>query len=236
MMRKNPDTADSFSKMLISVLVHDLRQPFASLISAADMIKYADHPLSEEELYMIFDHMRHTASKSIKLLDGLVFWMKSQNSGYTCQTQSLPLRDLINSANGLYIHDQASKSISISNTIPEHQLIHANKEMLQFINRNILSNATKYSPPGGTINISCSVEDARIIVAFADQGMGIREEQLERLFSIQDTPVLDSHYLQGAGIALSICQDMIRQMNGKLWAESAYGHGATFFYSLPLPA
>lgn len=235
-MRKKQDTSDSFSKMLISVLVHDLRQPFATLISAADMIKYADHPLSEEELYMIFDHMRHTASKSIKLLDGLVFWMKSQNNGYTCQTQSLPLRELINNANGLYIYDQASKSISISNTIPEHQLIHANKEMLQFINRNILSNATKYSPPGGIINISCSVEDNQITVAFADQGMGIREEQLERLFSVQDTRVLDSHYLQGAGIALSICQDMIWQMEGKLWAESSYGHGATFFYSLPLPA
>lgn len=222
--------------MLISVLVHDLRQPFATLISAADMIKYADHPLSEEELYMIFDHMRHTASKSIKLLDGLVFWMKSQSNGYTYEAQPLHLRDLINNANGLYIHDQASKAIRIANTIPEHQLVHANKEMLQFINRNILSNATKYSPPGGTINISCRVEDNQITVAFADQGMGIREDQLERLFNTQDTRVLDSHYLQGAGIALSICQDMIWQMDGKLWAESAYGHGATFFYSLPLLA
>lgn len=236
MTKKKQDASDSFSKMLISVLVHDLRQPFATLISAADMIKYADHPLSEEELYMIFDHMRHTASKSIKLLDGLVFWMKSQSNGYTYEAQPLHLRDLINNANGLYIHDQASKAIRIANTIPEHQLVHANKEMLQFINRNILSNATKYSPPGGIINISCSVEDNQITVAFADQGMGIREDQLERLFNTQDTRVLDSHYLQGAGIALSICQDMIWQMDGKLWAESAYGHGATFFYSLPLLA
>lgn len=234
MMAKNQDTSDSFSKMLFSVLVHDFRQPFAALISVADLIKSADHPLSEEELYMIIEHMHDTSVKSLKLLDGLVFWLKSQSNGYTCEIQPLLLHDLINEANELYVQNQASKAISISNNIPEHQFIHGNKEMLQFINRNILSNATKYSPSRGVIDISCSIEGGQITVAFRDQGMGIREEQLERLFNIQDTKVLDSYHLRGAGIALNICQDMIRQMNGKIWAESVYGHGATFFYSLPL--
>lgn len=222
--------------MLISILAHDLRQPFSTLIATTDMIKYADQPLSEKELHMIFDHLHHTASKSIKLLDGLIFWLKSQSDSNTYQAEPLLLHDLINEANSLYIHDQLSKAVVVFNAIPSYQLVHANKEMLQFINRNILSNATKYSPAGGVINISCSVKDNQITVAFKDQGIGIREDKLERLFNIHDTEVLDGYHLQGAGIALNICQDIIRQTNGKLWVESVYGQGATFFYSLPLPA
>lgn len=233
MMTEERYRLDNFSKMLISVLAHDLRQPFSTLILVTDMFKNSECPLSDEELRIFFGHIRDTAVESVKLLDGLVTWMKSQDNTYVYQAQPWCLHDLINEANNLYVYNQAGKGLHISNAVPQKQLVYADREMLQFINRNILSNATKYSPLGGTIKISSRVENNYITVAFEDQGIGIREDQLQGIFNIQDTKATNGDYT-GAGIALNICQNMIQQANGKLWVESTYGKGTIFYYSLPL--
>jgi K+-sensing histidine kinase KdpD len=227
---------NNFNSMLVSVLAHDLRQPFASFIMAIDAIKYTKRILSQEDLHLLLEDLRVTASESIELLDGLLYWMKSQKTGASNQSQHLQLNNLIQEANSLFQFDQLDKNISIYNIIPEGQSIYAHKQMLQFINRNILSNATKHSPYGGSIGITCSTEDDWITVAFTDQGTGISSERLESLFSINDTTDDGEYKLKGSGIALSICRDMIGQMNGKLWAESLPNTGSTFYYTLPLTA
>ncbi|SDT14725.1 Histidine kinase-, DNA gyrase B-, and HSP90-like ATPase [Mucilaginibacter mallensis] len=231
---KELNERDHFSNMLISILAHDLRQPFATFISFIDMIKHTNQKLSQKELLMIFDDMRDTASKSIELLDGLLQWRKSQDSGFIYRTEPLFLNKLIDEANSLYLYDQIGKTVSVVNHVPESQLIYVHKEMLQFINRNILNNATRYSMPGGVIRVSSSVHKNAITVAFKDQGKGMTAEKLKRIFYNQEYSESGDSDVKGAGIALSICRDMIQIMNGKIWAESVPGTGTTFYYSLPL--
>lgn len=231
---KELNERDHFSNMLISILAHDLRQPFATFISFMDMIKHTNQKLSQKELLMILDDMRYTAVKSIELLDGLLQWRKSQDSGFIYQTQPLFLSKLIDEANSLYLYDQIGKTVSLVNYIPQDQLICAHKEMLQFINRNILNNATRYSMPGGVIHVSSSVNENTITVAFNDQGKGMTPDKLRKIFNNQEFSESGDSDVKGAGIALSICREMIQIMNGKIWAESDPGIGTTFFYSLPL--
>jgi K+-sensing histidine kinase KdpD len=225
---------DSFSNMLISVLAHDLRQPFATLIMFVDMIKHTNQNLSQEEMLMVIENMRDTASKSIKFLDGLLYWIKTESDGFSYQFEALPLQDLINEANTLYHYEQQFKGVSFYNLIPNGQLIYAHKQMLQFINRNILSNATKHSAEGGNISVTCSLDQGWVTVAISDQGGGMTTDKLERLFNIHDSGTDSDYHINSAGIALSICKDMIYKMNGKLWAESMPDNGTTFFYSLPV--
>jgi K+-sensing histidine kinase KdpD len=233
MTTKEMDVPDNFSDMLVSVLIHDLRQPFATFIATVDMIKHTRRIVSQEEIHMIFEDIRDMSSRSIGLLDGLLYWRKSQKAGFAYQPQPLLLRDLIFEDNSLYLYDQLNKNISLYNIITEDQIIYGHKQMLQFINRNILSNATKYSPPGGIIGITCSIDNERITVAFTDQGKGMTASEMEKLFHITEAAAAESALLKGAGIALSICRDMIHQMHGKLWAESVPDQGTTFYYSLP---
>jgi K+-sensing histidine kinase KdpD len=220
--------------MLISVLAHDLRQPFATFIMFVDMIKHTNQALSQEELFMIMENMRDTASKSIDFLDGLLYWMKSESEGFAYQTEPLLLNELIYEANGLYHYDQGVKNLRIYNFVPQGQVIYAHKQMLQFINRNILSNATKHSVVGGHIGITSSIDENWITVAISDQGQGMTQERLDVLFNIHESGSVGDYHIDGAGIALSICKDMIHKMNGKLWAESMPGIGTTFYYSLPM--
>lgn len=224
----------NFNNRLISIMAHDLRQPFSSIIMTAEMLKLTQKPLDQDEFNLIMEDLRDTATKSIELLDGLLYWVKSKKEGFEYRTQPLFLNDLVNEANGLYIYDQQKKDICFRNCIPERQIIYAHQQMLLFINRNILSNATKYSPNNGTIKVTSTEDDTSITVAISDQGKGMSKLQIHNLFSIQQITKKDDSKLKGAGMALSICQDMIRQMNGRLWADSVPGEGTTFYYSLPL--
>lgn len=228
------ETQDTFCQTLIAILAHDLRQPFASIVMTADVIKHTQRPLAADETHLLFEELSNTAAKSIKLLDGLLCWVKSRKENSAGKTQPLLLCDLIYEANGLYLYDQISKNITLYNVIPECQLIYAHKEMLQFINRNILSNATKYSQHGGIIGVTCSADEDWVTVAFTDRGNGMTADQLQTLFHLQDNETqVQEGYLQSAGMAMSICKDMIAQMNGRIWAESSPGQGTTFYYSLP---
>src|SRR6202000_3035447 len=130
----------NFNNRLISIMAHDLRQPFSSIIMTSEMLKLTQKPLDQEEFNVIMEDLRDTASKSIELLDGLLYWVKSKKEGFEYKTQPLFLNDLVYESNGLYVYDQQKKNISFLNLIPERQLIFAHKHMLQFINRNLLSN------------------------------------------------------------------------------------------------
>jgi signal transduction histidine kinase len=111
-------------------------------------------------------------------------------------------------------------------------------EILHFViprkkNRNILSDATKYSPDGRLIGVTRSEDDNWITIAFTDQGKGMTNSQLHDFFHLKDNISDTGDLLKGAGMAMSICSDMIAQMNGRIWAESLVGEGTTFYYTLP---
>lgn len=222
---------NQFNNMLISVLAHDLRQPFSSIIMTSELLKLTGKVLTEEDLHKIVLDLNDTASKSLELLEGLLLWVKSKKENFQYSTFPILLQDNIEEANGLYVYDQQSKQVTLVNEIPGELVIPAHKQMLLFINRNLISNATKYSPKGGVIRIYTQVKNNEIIVAFEDQGPGMTKEQLGRLFTTGDT-VNPDDILKGAGVALSVCYDMIKQMKGRLWVDSELGKGTTFFYAL----
>jgi K+-sensing histidine kinase KdpD len=227
MTTKEPDVPDNFNNRQTAVLVHDLRQSFTAFIMTADMIKHTRRSLSQEELQVMFEDMRSVVLKSTGLLDGLLCWIKSQKVDFVYEAKPLFLIDLIQEANSSCLNDQLSKFISIYTDIPYHQLIYADKQMLQFINRNILSNATSYSHPESIIRITSSVEDDLITVAFI-------MDQLEKPFYIQETVDPEDYRHNDVSVVFNICKNLIGQMDGKLWVESVPGAGTTFFYSLPL--
>lgn len=222
-----------FHDTLLSVLAHDLRQPFSSVIMTSQLFKSGDDVFSEDELKTIMLDLDDTASKSIELLEGLLCWVKSKKESFEYKTEPIILQNNLSEANGLYLYDQNNKQITLLNKVPEQLIVHAHRQMLLFINRNMISNATKYSPKGGLITIHTEIKDGSTIVAFSDQGPGMTKEQVERLFRIDETNEQERSVGKGAGIALSICYDMIQQMKGRLWVETEPTKGSTFYYSLP---
>ncbi|MDB5088171.1 MAG: hypothetical protein JWR09_2165, partial [Mucilaginibacter sp.] len=226
---------NNFYDMLLSVLAHDLRQPFSSIIMTTDLLDFTKNAFSGQELEMIIRELKDTAVKSIELLHGILYWVKSKKAGFQYTAQPLLLYDMINEANSLYVVDQRKKNINVVNEIPKEQIIYGHQQMLLFICRNILNNAIKYTMPGSIIKVYTYSLENKTVVAFEDKGNGMSSEQLSKLFSINDKEVMGSAIVQGAGIALTIAHEMAGHMNGKLWAESEINKGTTFYLELPDP-
>jgi len=226
---KTLQVADEFKNKLFSILAHDFRTPLISTISIAGLMK--DNPeFTKEEMKVFYGDIEKQASGMLESFDIILQWIKQQLSGYQYKPETLIFHDLFNESTHILVEQLNAKKITLHNQIPTYITATSDKEMLQFVNRNILSNAIKFSPEGGTIVISCTQDDNLIVVSVTDEGSGMDEQTLSKLFSVSSN--FGSSTQHGAGIALSMCKDFIQKLGGQIWAGNAEPNGAVFSYSI----
>ncbi len=223
--------ADEFKSKLVSMLAHDFRSPLATTLSMASLMK-EDHVFSKEELTVFYNSLENEVSTLLRTFDSILQWVKKQYSGYTAMPEQIELHNLIEEAAAIHYSLFNTKNLTLVNRIDPTATLLSDKEIIQFVNRNLIHNAIKYSPEGGMITAAFRKSDTEIIVSITDEGMGMTPDQLNQLFSFSNTT--HSSIDQGAGVALTICKDFITKINGRIWAESAPGQGTTFFYALPV--
>lgn len=228
---KSLQVNDEFKNKLFSILAHDFRTPLIDTISIASLMK--DNPgFTKEEMEAFYGNIEKQASGMLESFDTILQWIKQQLSGYRYKPETLVLYDLFSESADIVKQQLDAKKVTVSNQIPVHITATSDKEMLQFVNRNLLSNAIKFSPKGGTIVISCTQDSNSITVSVADQGQGIDELTMSKLFSVSSN--FGSSTQHGAGIALSMCKDFIQKLHGRIWAKNAEPKGAVFMYAIPL--
>lgn len=220
-----------FNTMLISVIAHDVRQPFSTIVMLASVFNDDVDLLSEEEKLGIMKELAETSQKSLSFMDGLLEWIKSKKTGFEYQPEKLQIKDLIMEANTFFKIAQEKKNIKLTGNIPEHTTVLAHKQMLLFILRNILNNATKFSPVDGSIAIDSSIDNGNMIIAIRDQGAGMSQKQIDQLFSAGSGDQ-EQNENNGAGLALSISYEMAIIMNAKIAVTSRLEQGTTFYISL----
>ena len=108
------------------------------------------------------------------------------------------------------------------------------KERLQQVLINLLTNAVKYSPKSDKVFVNVIEKKGEIKVSVTDSGIGIRKENLEKIFERYYREEGRAVHFQGLGIGLSICREIIKRHNGKIWTESKPGKGSTFYFTIPL--
>ncbi|WP_121809183.1 PAS domain S-box protein [Mucilaginibacter kameinonensis] len=156
------------------------------------------------------------------------------------QTGKLPFTyadyDIIKSITDLReILQQTESSHQIILNLPlERLIIHADSQRIEQVIINLVTNAVKYSPKGDKVIITGAVINNKLRISVQDFGIGIQPDQLERVFSrFYRVENLASH-MSGLGIGLYICQEIVTRHQGRLWVESTYGEGSTFYFELPL--
>jgi len=222
--------AEKFKNNLVSILAHDFRSPLCSTISIARMMRNS-HGLQEDELELFYADIEKDATKMLESFDVILQWIRQQLSGYEFKAETLKFYDLFCESAALFQQQLEAKKITFSNKIPIDMTITSDKEMLQFVNRNLLSNAIKFSPEGGMIVVAGRIEGEEFMISVADDGPGLNAAVLGKLFAISSQSGNSTQ--TGAGIALSICRDFIKKLNGRIWAENKEPNGAVFCYTLP---
>ncbi|MBB6131647.1 ATP-binding protein [Mucilaginibacter lappiensis] len=221
---------DEFKNKLISILAHDFRTPLSSTISIARMMR-DKQGLTEMELEQFYTDIEKDANQLLESFDVVLQWIKQQLPGYQFKIETLTLYDLFGETEYIFRQQLEEKNISLINHVPNHLTVFSDKEMVQFANRNLLLNAIRLSPLGGTITINATQDRVATTVTLANDGSSLSSDTINRLFSVSSQFGASTQH--GAGIALAMCKDFIKKLGGSIGVENKNPSGALFYYTIP---
>lgn len=224
--------ANESKEKLISIIGHDLRGSVGALRSAAKAISDGMTDISEAK--NLLESFYPVADTTYDLLENLLTWTKCNKEKIAPSFEEINLKQLADKAMDHTRHLAAAKSVTTINNI-EDISIQADKNMILSVIRNMLTNAIKFSHQKSEVILSSEVENEKIIVSVHDDGIGIEADVLDQLLknpeNFQSAGTLGE---RGSGLGISICKTFLESHNGALWAESFFGEGTTFYFSLPL--
>lgn len=222
--------SDEFRSRLVSILAHDFRSPLISTLYLIRILK-GEGELDLEVKQGFFEKLEGDISGLLGQFDTTLQWIRQQLRGESVMLESLAPGHLLQEAVDSLAVLLEARGVTVSVDMGKDCNIRADREMLQFVNRNLLSNALKFAPAGSNIAVLGHTEGDRMVVWVTDTGTGIREERRDMVFEISGA---GGSTAEGAGIALALSRDFMEAMGGAIWVEATGPGGTTFAYSLPL--
>jgi PAS domain S-box-containing protein len=224
-------TKDKF----FSIIAHDLRSPFNNILGFAAILQ----ELVEEKGYVEareFTEIIKTASEqAVDLLNNLLEWSRLQTGKIRFKPENIKLMPLVDELIEFAAINARKKNILLHSNIPEELGMIADPSMISTILRNLISNAIKFTHEGGLINISAEIRAEENVIAVADNGVGMSQEFVDKLFRMDGSAsTRGTKNEAGTGLGLLLCKEFIEQHGGKIWVESVKNAGSTFYISVPL--
>ena len=224
-------TKDKF----FSIISHDLKSPFNSILGFSQLLETNIENNDQEERLEFIQIIRESAENTLKLLENLLEWAKSQTGKIKFNPEIISLEYLFSEAINLADSSAKNKNITISIAEGDNIQIYADSNMINTVLRNLLSNAIKFTPKNGKIVLKGILKDNEVWVTVWDNGIGIKSENIAKLFKISETVSSQGTENEiGTGLGLILCNEFIEKHNGKIWVESELGKGSEFKFMLPL--
>ena len=220
---------------MYSVIAHDLRSPMASIRMVLNLVAASASPeLIGQEMYDLLDKANKESEDVHDLMDNLLKWTKSQTGRLTVVRQDLDLNDIIPGVVDIFEMIAQNKHIKLNyQTSASSVIVTADNDMLKTVVRNFMSNAIKFTPENGSIDIILSTEGDYAKVSVRDHGVGIAPERLSSIFNKGET-TYGTGGEEGSGLGLQLCQDFATKNGGSCTVESVLGEGSTFSVLVPL--
>ncbi len=223
-------TKDKF----FSIIAHDLKNPFNTLMGFTELMLDNLPDYSLEKLREFIGILHETSKQSYSLLENLLEWSRSQTGRLQMVVEPIDLYELVEQNINLLSNQAASKKIKLINDIREPAVATADKNMINTVIRNLISNAIKYTRDGGNITASVAQKDDYYELSITDTGIGIKPENLQKLFRIDvNYSTRGTKDEMGTGLGLILCKEFIVKNGGKIWGESEFGKGSTFKFTVP---
>lgn len=221
---------------LFSIIGHDLKNPFTVLISLSQMIKDQLDNLDNEDLKKSLTLINSTSNQAFALLDNLLDWARSQTGEIKFAPVSFKLNESVREVLVQIGSQSEKKQVKIKNNIGKADLITADRNMIQTIFRNLISNAIKFSQPGGEVELDAVFDETndKTVITITDHGVGIPEENIVQLFDIKKHQSTKGTLQEsGTGLGLLICKEFIEKHSGNIHVFSAIGKGTRITFELP---
>ncbi len=225
---------NSIKDKMFSVIGHDLRSPVGSLKMMIDLI--SEDPLisGNKEFAEVFDSLSKNAEDIYLLIENLLGWAKSQSINISIEPEEINLASVVNSNYLLYKENLEQKKIRFKQYVNEELKVVADMNMTKTVLRNLISNAVKFTPEDGIIEVSAKRINGSVQIMVKDNGIGISADILPKLLNGKEYySSFGTNNEKGSGIGLDLCQRFIAKNKGKLKIESEPGKGSAFIIELP---
>lgn len=219
---------------LFSIIGHDLKNPFSVMLTLSEILNHDFKELNHEEIKEITTVIHSSATQGNKLLENLLKWAKSQSGQTDVFHEKLAIDFIINEIVNGSQSMAGNKKIQLQNNVTVRNYIYADNNLTHTIFRNILSNAIKFTPEGGTIQLSATAEEKYINISVADSGVGIPDEKIPKLFKLEKNfSTRGTNNEEGTGLGLVLVKEFVDKNNGRIQVKSEIGKGTVFTISLP---
>ena len=223
-------TKDKF----FSIIAHDLKGPFNSILGFSELLseRIKEEDYEEIEKYALI--IQNSARRAMDLIMNLMEWSRSQTGRMEFNPENMDFVDLIRTISQLLNDTAQQKSITLYMETPEHVIAFADKAMMGTVLRNLISNAVKFTNPGGEITVSVDQKRDKLLVTVTDNGVGIRADAMDKLFVIEKSySTIGTQNEKGTGLGLILCKEFIERHGGEIWVESEVGKGSKFHFTIP---
>lgn len=233
---KNLRQSNDLKDRMFSIIGHDLRSPLSAAKLKMDFImRGIINPKDDKFLdETVFDLLK-TMDEALNLLQNLLGWAKSESDQIQMIPEKLDLSDLVEQTFRLLKLGSDHKQIEMRNNVPADVFVFADNNMIKTVLRNILSNAIKFTPVEGIIQINAKPGKNKVTIEIEDNGNGISKEDIKKILNPNEHfSKLGTEKEPGTGLGLVLCQNFVQKNGGVLKIKSELGTGSTFYFDLPV--
>lgn len=232
---KQLDELNATKDKFFSIIAHDLKNPFNTLIGFTELLLENLRDYSYDKLHEFVGILHDTSKQSYALLENLLVWSRSQTGKIQIKKEEIKIYNLVEENINLLLNQASKKKVKLINNIHYEGNVVADVNMIRTVIRNLISNAIKYTKEEGTITCSAKLLSDKLELSVHDTGVGIKPDNLPKLFRIDvNYSTKGTSDESGTGLGLILCKEFINKNGGDIWAESVFGEGSTFKFTIPL--
>jgi signal transduction histidine kinase len=219
---------------LFSILSHDLKGPISAFAIVSKLIKSAVLSQNAEVLNDLAEEIKLTSDQLSNMLENLLLWTIDEKGDFRQKQEIISPKELLNELETTYKTMAQSKSIQLAFSIDNACHVFADRNATLTILRNLLSNALKFTAPGGAVSLEVTTLGQTVVFTVKDNGIGMSTDQLSSLFKfVGNTTSFGTSGEKGLGLGLNLAYKMVKANNGDIKVTSELGTGSTFSVSLP---
>lgn len=220
--------------MFFSIIAHDLRSPMTGLLGFVRMFSESARAFSREQLQELAPRLKQSAENLFTLLENLLEWATMQRGASRFEPEDQSLEGVISTNIELARPAADQKDIALHTSVESGLRVHADRQMLNTMLRNLIANAIKFTNPGGTVTVSATQDGDSVQIRVQDDGIGMDREMAVKIFAIdQKTTRAGTRGERSTGLGLILCKEFAEKHGGRIDVESRPGVGSTFTISLP---
>lgn len=222
--------ADDTRMRFIGIASHELKTPLTAIKANIDFILSEKGGKVPDDLKAHLLTIQRNTRRIQETMDHMLDLSRIKSGQLLIDQKPIHLYEAVEG----YIHEMkpVDKNLTIHVDVPKDLWVYADQNCLHDIFMNLLSNAFKFTPEGGTVSITARQKNENILHEIRDTGMGIPEDKFNKIF--EEFYQIEAGKYGGTGLGLAITKRMIEAHGGSIWVESPLGKGATFFFTLPM--